>query len=217
MKTFYIVRHGETLLNLLNRSQGWADSPLTKKGIRQAVNLGEKVRQQAITFDAAFSSDTGRARQTAQVILDHSGNGETPIKELFDLREASFGLFEGADNDEMWEEGGKAVGEPDMSRKSPIDQKIKALTGIKKLDTIDYAEDFHDLKRRILALKHTMMQTEAANILVVTHSLYICCMLYVLIGEDLTIGKVPNCSVTKMTYNSNKNFKLEYIGRTQEL
>ena len=29
--TFYIVRHGETLLNSLNRAQGWSDSPLTDK------------------------------------------------------------------------------------------------------------------------------------------------------------------------------------------
>jgi probable phosphoglycerate mutase len=216
MKTIYVVRHGETLLNLLNRSQGWADSPLTKKGIQQASDLGEKLKNQAITFDAAFSSDTGRARQTAQVILDHSGNRETPIQELFELREASFGLFEGADNDVMWEEGGKAVGEQGMSRKSPIDQKIKALTGIKNLDTINYAEDFQDLQKRILALKDTLLHTEASNILVVTHSLYICCMLYALIAEDLTIGKVPNCSVTKLSVNK-QNFQLNYIGRTEEL
>ncbi|MCQ2010138.1 MAG: histidine phosphatase family protein [Sporolactobacillus sp.] len=216
MKTIYIVRHGETLLNLLNRSQGWADSPLTKKGVQQAIDLGDKLRKQSLTFDAAFSSDTGRARQTAQVILDHSGNGETPIKELFELREASFGLFEGADNDVMWEEGGKAVGEPGMSRKSPIDLKIKALTGIKQLDTIDYAEDYQDLKTRILALKEKLLKSDASTILIVTHSLYICCMLYALVGEDLTIGKVPNCSVTKLQLDG-QNFKLDYIGRTEEL
>ncbi|MCO7176722.1 histidine phosphatase family protein [Sporolactobacillus kofuensis] len=216
MKTVYIVRHGETLLNLLNRSQGWADSPLTSKGTRQAEELGEKLQEQAITFDAAFSSDTGRARQTARLILDHSGNESLPIKELFNLREASFGLFEGADNDVMWEEGGKAAGELGMSRKSSIDLKIKALTGIKNLDSIDYAEDFQDLKKRILALKETLLNTNASNILIVTHSLYICCMLYVLISEDLTIGKVPNCSVTKLNVNEG-HFELDYIGRTEEL
>ena len=29
----YLVRHGETMFNQLNKVQGWADSPLTVKGI----------------------------------------------------------------------------------------------------------------------------------------------------------------------------------------
>ncbi|MDR1877109.1 MAG: phosphoglycerate mutase family protein [Flavobacteriaceae bacterium] len=29
--TFYIVRHGKTILNTLGRVQGWSDSPLTQE------------------------------------------------------------------------------------------------------------------------------------------------------------------------------------------
>ena len=32
--TFYVTRHGETLLNHLHKAQGWVDSPLTEKGIQ---------------------------------------------------------------------------------------------------------------------------------------------------------------------------------------
>ena len=32
MVRFYIVRHGQTLMNSLDRAQGWADSPLTEAG-----------------------------------------------------------------------------------------------------------------------------------------------------------------------------------------
>lgn len=32
---YYIVRHGETLLNKLGKAQGWVDSPLTDAGIEQ--------------------------------------------------------------------------------------------------------------------------------------------------------------------------------------
>ncbi len=32
MVRFYIVRHGQTLLNSLDRAQGWADSSLTEAG-----------------------------------------------------------------------------------------------------------------------------------------------------------------------------------------
>lgn len=31
------MRHGETLFNVLHKIQGWCDSPLTSKGIQQAL------------------------------------------------------------------------------------------------------------------------------------------------------------------------------------
>ena len=32
MTRLYLMRHGQTLFNTLNRIQGWCDSPLTEKG-----------------------------------------------------------------------------------------------------------------------------------------------------------------------------------------
>ena len=37
MVCFYIVRHGQTLLNSLDRVQGWADSPFTEAGKQMAA------------------------------------------------------------------------------------------------------------------------------------------------------------------------------------
>lgn len=36
MKTIYLMRHGETLFNVMDTNQGQCDSPLTENGIRQA-------------------------------------------------------------------------------------------------------------------------------------------------------------------------------------
>ena len=44
MISFYIIRHGETLLNSLNRAQGWSDSPLTGNGEKTAKELGIKLK-----------------------------------------------------------------------------------------------------------------------------------------------------------------------------
>lgn len=33
MKTIYVVRHGQTYMNLYTKMQGWSDTPLTQKGI----------------------------------------------------------------------------------------------------------------------------------------------------------------------------------------
>ena len=40
---FYYVRHGETIFNVKNLSQGSCDSPLTKNGIHQAEKTKEKL------------------------------------------------------------------------------------------------------------------------------------------------------------------------------
>ena len=55
MVSFYIVRHGQTLLNSLDRAQGWTDSPLTDAGKQTTVELGHKLK--GIDFNAAYTSD----------------------------------------------------------------------------------------------------------------------------------------------------------------
>ncbi len=80
MVNFYIVRHGQTLLNSLDRAQGWADSPLTDAGKQTAVELGHKLK--GIDFNAAYASDTLRAVQTAELVLEENKNSATPIKRM---------------------------------------------------------------------------------------------------------------------------------------
>ena len=43
MISYYIVRHGQTLLNFLDKAQGWTDSPLTDIGRQTAISLGNKL------------------------------------------------------------------------------------------------------------------------------------------------------------------------------
>ena len=42
--TFYLVRHGETLFNHLGRMQGSCDSPLTERGIAQAYETADQLK-----------------------------------------------------------------------------------------------------------------------------------------------------------------------------
>lgn len=65
----YIVRHGETEWNKEGRLQGWLDSNLTKMGIEQVMRL--KGQLQDISFDAAFSSPSKRAYDTAEILVGH--------------------------------------------------------------------------------------------------------------------------------------------------
>src|SRR5690242_5784438 len=60
------VRHGETEWNVELREMGHLDSALTPIGIQQAEALGHRLKK--LGFDALYSSDLGRAIQTAEII-----------------------------------------------------------------------------------------------------------------------------------------------------
>lgn len=62
----YLIRHGETMFNQLNKVQGWADSPLTIKGINDLKKTAEVLSQ--IHFDNMYSSDLKRAIDTVHLM-----------------------------------------------------------------------------------------------------------------------------------------------------
>ncbi len=90
MNTFYLVRHGQTVWNTLGKTQGHGDSPLTNLGVSQAENLGEALKD--FPIDIVYSSDLGRAVQTAEIISEKLGKKSVPTPLL---REMGFGIWEG--------------------------------------------------------------------------------------------------------------------------
>lgn len=97
MADLYLVRHGQTELNVQNILQGWHDSPLTARGREQALATRAAFEARGISFDHAYSSPLGRARHTAELIV---GEG-LPIELVDDLREWHLGSLEGTSNREM--------------------------------------------------------------------------------------------------------------------
>lgn len=86
----FLVRHGQTRWNAERRIQGWGDSPLTDDGIAQARRIAARLAD--VEIAAVYSSDLGRAVETARIIADGRGLSVTT---LFDLRETSWGDWEG--------------------------------------------------------------------------------------------------------------------------
>jgi probable phosphoglycerate mutase len=96
MTQLILIRHGETVWNREHRMQGQQDSPLTEVGVRQARQLGQRFREEA--FGALYSSDLGRAHQTAKSVADATGR-EIIVDPR--LRERHFGVFEGLTGGEI--------------------------------------------------------------------------------------------------------------------
>ena len=66
--TIYLVRHGQTEWNIKGKTQGHGNSNLTEKGKTQAMELAEAMVKYPI--DYIYSSDLGRAIETAEIIGD---------------------------------------------------------------------------------------------------------------------------------------------------
>jgi 2,3-bisphosphoglycerate-dependent phosphoglycerate mutase len=92
------VRHGETAWNVDARIQGQLDIGLNDTGRWQARRVGEALAGETIT--AVYSSDLGRAHETAQAVAEVAG---IPVVADEGLRERSFGIFEGKTFDEIHE------------------------------------------------------------------------------------------------------------------
>ncbi len=84
------IRHGETAWNSQGRFQGHLNSELNQEGLAQANALGARFVNER--FDLLFSSDLGRALQTASAIAMCTGH-EMVVEPR--LRERNMGIFQG--------------------------------------------------------------------------------------------------------------------------
>ncbi len=93
-----LIRHGETLWNKERREMGQLDSPLSEMGHKQAAAIAHRLMQNR--FSALYSSDLGRAMQTATYIAQIC---QKEIIAETDLRERNMGIFQGYTRQEMQE------------------------------------------------------------------------------------------------------------------
>ena len=208
--TLYIVRHGKTMLNTTDRVQGWSDAPLTPAGEEVVSAAGRGMAD--IEFQAAYSSDSGRAYQTAELILEQNEKS-SDLTVIHDerLREFNFGTYEGDLNETMWQDIADDKGVTLEEFMSAVDPKEFADT-VAKLDKARPesegnwpAEDYDTIVARLDAGISEIAETEAAkgsgNVLIVSHGLSIMALLKHLFGDDMPEATgVANASATIIEY-----------------
>lgn len=84
----YLARHGETEWSMTGQHTGLTDIPLTKRGERNAVSLGERLG--GITFKRVLTSPLVRAKRTCE-LAGYLANAET----CGDAVEWNYGSYEG--------------------------------------------------------------------------------------------------------------------------
>lgn len=86
--TYFV--HGTTTDNEKEVSSGWSDVELSELGIKQSIELKEKIKGKKI--DVVFCSDLKRARKSAEL----TWRNEVPIITDARLRECNYGELNGA-------------------------------------------------------------------------------------------------------------------------
>ncbi|MBI5273291.1 MAG: 2,3-bisphosphoglycerate-dependent phosphoglycerate mutase [Chlamydiia bacterium] len=72
-----LMRHGQSVWNKENLFTGWVDIPLSEEGIREAVEVGKKIKK--VPIDTIFTSSLARAHMTVFYAFLHHASGKIPI------------------------------------------------------------------------------------------------------------------------------------------
>lgn len=193
-KIFYMIRHGESLLNAQHIRQG-REGSLSDTGKAQAAATGERLK--AVKFDAVLVSPYIRTQETAEIIVS-----QLKYKKPLEYVEL---LIERRNPSEI-------------VNKSGDDPEIKKI-----IDTIDKSyhsddfrysdeENFNDLKERARQLLAYLATRPEHKLLVVTHSIFLKMVAaYIIHWDQLDshkynllsfINTSNNASITICEYNS---------------
>ncbi len=95
MAKLVLVRHGESQWNLENRFTGWVDVPLSPKGVEEAKSAGQKLKNEGLHFDKAYTSNLQRAQNTLKLILEGMGQADLVTEKNEALNERHYGDLQG--------------------------------------------------------------------------------------------------------------------------
>lgn len=196
--TLYMVRHGATEGSDAKRYKGSIDVPLSEKGVEQIKRLSEYVVQYCLkgsnNLSAVYCSPLIRSLKSAEIIAKPFGIKPVVIP---DLRERSFGIWEGMSFDEISEKypeefkawADNPVKFSPMQGESTLevrDRVVKALNKILEKHSVQNSSKLFNIVQNGAALNNVEQSlTTLNNIVVVAHGGVNRIMLCYLLGVPL--------------------------------
>ncbi len=107
MKKLVIIRHGQSDWNLENRFTGWADVPLTERGVIEAGKAGRTLKENGFQFGLAYTSYLKRAIKTLWLLLEEMDQMYIPVYNSWRLNEKHYGTLTGLNKAETAEKYGE--------------------------------------------------------------------------------------------------------------
>ena len=105
-KKLILVRHGQSEWNKLNLFTGWQDVDLSEKGMQEAVQAGQAMKQYNVIPQICFTSYLKRAIKTLNIALDTMNLDYLPVYKTWRLNEKHYGQLQGLNKKETAEKYG---------------------------------------------------------------------------------------------------------------
>lgn len=107
MHKLVLLRHGESVWNKENLYTGWTDVDLSEKGLQEAHEAGQLLREGGYVFDIAYTSVLKRAIRTLWIALDEMDLMWIPIINSWRLNERHYGALQGLNKAQTAEQYGE--------------------------------------------------------------------------------------------------------------
>ena len=191
MSRLILVRHGQTDWNLKKRILSWQNIPLNEEGLRQSRGACQRLEKEI--FSLIYSSELGRAIQTAEIIARDYGLDIIRDKRLNEMNQGDWdGLHD-------WE----ALEKYPIMYKQWLEDPTKVVPpngeSIKTLES--RVEDFINM----LETRHP-----AENVCVVTHEMVIGAFLCLVEGINFSLIrrlKTPNGQIRILNISAKKVYE----------
>lgn len=179
----YFIRHGQTDWNNEGKIQGSRDTELNEIGLNQAVELSNKVLDSNLKFSRIYSSKQKRALKTAEILGSYTNVECIPTD---GLEEVNLGVWEGLSWKEVRDTYPKEYEEWYHNRR---------YSGAHK------GESYQDMIDRVLKALRGIIADNKDNVVIVTHSAVIKCLLCYITNtpfENMQVFKTENAGITEI-------------------
>lgn len=203
MIVLYLLRHGQTYLNVMNDVIGGrsSDLPLTSYGIEQAVATGKAIRDSGMMFDKIFCSTAFRARQTLDAMGLITDSAANAVGYSNRLEELSQGAWEGKLRTEIYT--------PEIRHRLECENPFFCPPG---------GESQHDVEIRMTDFieQEILNRYEKGEFLIVGHGVAFKCFLRGVLGSCASMTHklgMDNLGMTRLTYSGGMGWTLDWMNR----
>ncbi len=202
-KTFYLVRHGETIGNYKKTHQEFSVA-LTKLGCKQAQDTAQKLSK--LHIDIVITSDAQRAKETAGYIVSATGTDQITNKLFRELRRPS-----------------SVVGKHHFGFVSAVSSVLMFIHAADKNWHYLDGENVYEFRKRTQQAFEYLTKLEAQSIVVVSHRGVINAIKYYskydfkgsvyVFALYAVLGHLKNGSITSVMYDAeiHKNYNINGI------
>lgn len=175
-KEIYLIRHGQTALNIEKRALGQSDIGLINEGVEEVKTLAKHLGGLGVQPEKIYTSPLVRTTRTAQLLQDYLG-GVVKVEET--LREINYGIYEGAERQVL--------------------REIGYGYDTQKMQTGN-AETVEEVEQRIIPFLSSILQSDDSSILIVTHAFTASVLAQVIMQIPRTFPNIQPLSTADYSY-----------------